>query len=337
MIGPKLLTAILLCGLLSCEQPAQAASTSSLAALRRQLGPERTLGIIVWDPKPILKLPDFFPLAVRSGIDTVWICGYPFRALNRTQKQTILTAASDAGLKTIGFIDGDVGWPEQSEFVAYHYRDLTSQLSRLDLGRLHLAFATDIEVYAIPAKDRQAGRIWDGRLERYITLLKETVLPPIEAFSRQKRHPDGGFVVQGSLLTRFEPWWYQNGRRTEQGVTVSGLGPVERTEIAAMSYRNKVADLLQVSRIVRQRAAEDSVAFLFGVETIPAKEAGAPSFAGKEGTIGPVLLQVCDQFSLEDQKRLGGVFIHTRNPLIAYKILKTLELGGPEEPDSGLR
>ena len=338
LLPTRFLKVILLCWLFSYGQPAQAFPIdSSLAPLRQRLGLERTLGIIVWDPKPILALPDFFPLAVRSGIDTVWICGYPFRMLNRTQKQMILTAASDAGLKTIGFIDGDVHWPEQAEFVAYHYRDLTSQLSRLDLGRLHVAFATDIEAYAIPKRERKAGVKWDGRLQRSMDLLEQVILPQLEKFAGGKKHSDGGSVLQGPLLIRFEPWWYQNGRRTDDGATVSGLRGIARTEIAAMTYRNRAADLLQVSRIVRQRTAEEETRFLFGMDTLPMKESGAPGFAEREETIGPVLLQVCQQLPPNDLNRLSGVFIHTRNPLIAYKVLKNLELGGPEKPDSGVR
>ena len=67
------LSAVSLVRAASLEEP-----DGQLAGLRQKMGPNRSISLVVWDPKPIVKNQYFFPLAVRAGVDTVWICGFPF-------------------------------------------------------------------------------------------------------------------------------------------------------------------------------------------------------------------------------------------------------------------
>ena len=321
---------------LTLSDAASVTTRGNLVALRERLGTERRLSMVVWDPRPILNTPYFFSLAVEAGVDTVWIAGYPFRQISWKKKQEILSKASEAGLKTLGFIDGNYDWPEQREFVRTHSADLTHQLSRLDLGNLRIAFATNVEPYVIPRQERKAGRTWSGDLSSYMDLLDQVTLPELQAFADKKTHPDGRSVVSNPLLTRFEPWWYQNGKRTDSGVLIRGLRSIRNTEIAAMTYRNTAQELRSVSEIVRQRAREEGVTFQIGVETIPSQISETPSFAGQEILIGRVLLEAIDGISPEDGSRLGGVFIHTKNPVEAYRILSILVHGKlPTVSDTG--
>ena len=300
--------------------------------MREQLGAQRRIQLVVWDPRPLLKLPYFFRLTVHAGVDTVWICGFPFRQMNKEQKQSILKQASDAGLPTIGFIDGDYDWPQQRKFVEYHYKDLTSQLTKLELGNLHVAFAVNVEVYAIPAAKRVAGKSWNGDLSSYIDLLRDLVLPQLEVFARKKVRPDGESVVRMPLLIRFEPWWYRNGRPTEDGVPMYGLRPLNNTGLAAMTYRNTPDEIYTFSEIVRRRSMLERVPFYLGVETIPSAISKTPSFAGREILIGEALSETCRRFSGEEMESFGGFFIHTKDPYEAYRILSILVHGKKETP-----
>ncbi|MBI3614980.1 MAG: aldo/keto reductase [Candidatus Omnitrophica bacterium] len=295
----------------------------ALADLRKELGTDKQLGIIIWDPRDLFRLKDFFSLAVKTGVDVVWISGFRFRQLTAQQQQALLTQASQAGLKTLGFIDGNHDWAENRLFVASHYQDLTVRLARLNLGKLQIAFATDIEPYT------QKG--WKGDLKGYMDLLEGVILPRVQAFARQKRHPDGKSVVRGPLLTRFEPFWYENDHKTDSGVTVKGLRTLEKTEIAAMTYRDTAKGIADVSETVRARTKEEKVTFQIGVETIPEKEVGTPSFFGKETEIGPALLEAYKAMK-DDRDRVGGVYIHTASPVTAHRILTVIVRAKSEMP-----
>ncbi len=313
------LSAVPLVRAASFEEP-----DGQLAVLRQKLGPNRGISLVVWNPKPIVNNQYFFPLAVRAGIDTVWICGYPFRQMNRQEKQAVLLQASEAGLRTIGFIDGNYDWPKNWEFVDYHYKDLISQLGQLDLGSLGVAFAVNVEPYALPPEERKAGKTWDGNLSSYVEMMEKVVLPPLETFAKNRLRPDGKPVVNGPVLVRFEPWWFENGQVTASGVRVFGLRPIRNTEIASMTYRNVPDDIASVSQIVRNRAKQEGTSFYIGVETIPFAVSKTPSFSGKEEMIGEILRDTLKMFSAAEMERLRGVFIHTKDPDEAYRVLSVL-------------
>ncbi|MBI3615241.1 MAG: hypothetical protein HY211_01865, partial [Candidatus Omnitrophica bacterium] len=180
----------------------------SLTSLRQRLGPDRQIGIIIGDSGDLLKeqVKDFFPRSVRVGLDTVWISGYRFRSLSKDQQQRIITQASSAGLKTLGFIDGNDDWPQQKEFVANHYRDLIDKLSQLDLGKIRIAFATDIEPYV--------RRGWNGDLTADMDLTEQTILPPILDFSNRTKNV-GSSPFRVGDFHGFSGVWDERGEHFE--------------------------------------------------------------------------------------------------------------------------
>lgn len=302
---------------LTPSEAAQPGPVGALVPLREKLGVQRQLGMVIWDPRDLLRLQDFFPLAVRAGVNTVWISGYRFRSMSSRQQQTLLTRASQAGLPVLGFIDGNDDWPEQRVLVANHYRALIERLASLNLGNLRVEFAVDVEPYT-----RQG---WSGDLTGYMDLIEQVILPQIVAFARQSRQ-----VVPG--LVRFEPWWYENGRKTDSGATLRGLRAIPRTDIAAMTYRDAAEDIAASSEIARRRAREEGATFQIGVETIPSEAVGTPSFYQKEVEIGPALLGAIQAMPQTDQARLRGAFIHAQSPLTAHRILTALVQAKPARP-----
>lgn len=307
---------------LTQAQVAQPEPVGALVPLRQRLGPTRQLGVVVGsDPGDLLLLADFFALAVKAGVDTAWISGYRFRQMTGAQRQQIATAASTAGLKTLGFIDGNYDWAESQRFVENHYDDLTAKIASLNLGNVRVAFATDIEPYT------QTG--WNGDLTGYSALLENVILPRIRAFYQAQPSR----AEQGRpLLVRFEPWWYENGRRTDLGATIRGLRQIAGTEIAAQTYRDTAAAISDISRVVQGRAAADGVTYQLGVETIPAAVAGAPSYSGKPLEIGPDLLAVINAMSSENRERLGGVYINAQSPITAHRVLTELVRAQSAQP-----
>ncbi len=307
--------------------------TGALAPLSQRLGIEREISIVIWDPRDLSKLPSFFTKAVRAGVTTVWISGYRFvRNLNGQQQQAILNMASAAGLRTLGFIDGDAGWSQQRAFVSNFYDQLIGVLLQRNLGGLRMAFATDIEPYT------QAG--WDGDLSSYIDLLEQVVMPRIEKFAQQTSQRLGRKVVVGSRLTRFEPFWYRNGRVTDNGKTIRGLREIPDTVIAGMTYRNTAGELMAVSADIRTRAQQSGTEkFQLGVETLPPGEVGGAhvTFSGKEREIPRELVGVVSALPTEGAKRLDGVFIHFRGPVQADRVLDEWlgeRAAAPEKPES---
>jgi len=313
----------------------------SLVPLREALGPKKQIGIIPWGPdnaEDLAQLSELFSLTAKTGGDTVWISGFRFSKLTRAQQQAIVTQAVKAGIKTLGFIDGNFDWPENAAFVRNFYQTLTSSLTKLNLGKLKVAFATDIEPYNIPADEIKAGKKWDGNMKPSMDLIEKITIPILEGFSRANRG-----VVAGPLLTRFEPFWYENGRKPDdspaivKGSVIKGLRRIPRTEIAGMTYRDNADGIAEVSKVVRKRAAEDRGTFQVGVETIPKEEAGTPSFNGKEAAIGPELLTFYKGLDREDQQRLGGVYIHTANVTEAIRVLQAIAKAEPEKPASSAK
>lgn len=273
----------------------------ALASLAEYLGPERSLELVSWEPVDFQK-------AVRAGFTTVWIGAGSLSRLPREQQEALLRQAASAGLRTLGFIAGDPEWanpnrPDRFEKVAQEYYVLMKVLEAFlaeDSGHLQFAFATDVEPYA--------SNWWDGDLTGYSDMLEQVVIPMIERFSQG--HPGR---VRVPLLTRFEPFWWDNGRRTESGAFIHGLRDFP-SDVASMTYRDNAEELEKSSRLIRRRCQRsEGVMFLLGVETKPPGGAvpAYTTFYGRlEGLPGEVIRAI-DRMPPQERRFLRGVFIHS--------------------------
>ncbi len=125
LLGSNLLTA---CAGLTPEQAAQPKPIGTFASLGETVhGNGKQLGLDVGDPRDLLRLPLVFPLAEKAGFDGIWFSGDRFLQLTPEEQQAIFTQASQAGIRTIGFTDGD-----------------RSQLSSFKAGPLRIAFAAKV-------------------------------------------------------------------------------------------------------------------------------------------------------------------------------------------------
>ena len=272
-----------------------------LVPLKRIFRSDRQIGYLSWKPVDFRK-------AVRAGFNTVWIGIGPFVALSSEEQEGMVRRAMEADLKILGFIGGDPSWARQdrrsgSKHAVQEYRQLLHALGRLaqemDLGYLRFAFAVDVEPHT--------QGWWEGDLAGYSELLKMRILPMVEEFAQE--HP---WRVARPMLTRFEPFWWENGHVTESGRVIRGLQDFP-SGIASMTYRNNALELEEVSRQVRQRAKRaPGVVYLLGVETKPAGP-GIPSyitFHGRVRQIGRELQRAIEAMPPEDRTRLRGVFVH---------------------------
>jgi len=288
-----------------------------LAPLIAKMGRNRELDLIIWDPSDIVRRfspaagrPGFFQKAVEAGVTTVWISGYRFRMLDLEIQRAIVAQANASGLKTLGFIDGDANWAREQDFVARHYDALTAAVSAAlrglpnrDSGNLRIAFATDIEPYTQP---QRTG--WDGDLAAYSALHRNVIIPKIQAFNQA--NPSRVFV---SWVTLFQPFWWKNGKTTEDGIQIRNLEDLSGTIVAGMTYRDTAPGLLGVSRDIRERlTAADKAYFKIGVETIRGDAVGGDqlTFAGQLEQIPDALSAVVDGIPAEQKRSWAGFFLH---------------------------
>ncbi|MBI3616318.1 MAG: hypothetical protein HY211_07375 [Candidatus Omnitrophica bacterium] len=273
----------------------------ALTSLASCLGPERELSFVSWEPIDFQK-------AVQAGFTTVWIGTGSLLRRPPEEQRAILQQASRAGLRTLGFIGGDPEWvnpdrPHIREKVAGEYDRLTKVLETFlaqDAGNLRFAFATDIEPHV--------RNWWDGNLTAYSDLLEQVVIPTIEPFAR--KHPDR---VRDPFLTRFEPFWWDNGRRTDSGKFIYGLRDFP-SDVASMTYRNTAEQLDEVSRSIRRRVQRtQEMGFLLGVETKPPGPGIPPhiTFYGRLRELPGELVHIIQRMSQQDRDHLRGVFIHS--------------------------
>ncbi|MBI3322443.1 MAG: hypothetical protein HYZ94_02040 [Candidatus Omnitrophica bacterium] len=310
------------------QQPARK-PRGLLASLAERLGPNRDLGLVVWDPTDILKLSPrpgklgFFEKAVQAGVTVVWISGFRFLQLSQEEQKALLHQANAAGLPKLGFVDGNYDWAQNRTFVGNFYGQLTAALLAHErggsLGRVgvsfRVAFAADVEPYTRPA---ETG--WNGDLSAYSDLIQTVVLPRIRSFA--SRVPQR---VSDTPLITFEPFWYRENALTDKNERIRGLRNMPQgTAVAGMLYRNSPEQILEVSRQLRGRVAEmKGVKWLITVETVSPETAGGPqlTFHRQEKQIPPVLLKVLDGLTKPELEQLGGVIIHSSGPLAADALL----------------
>lgn len=273
----------------------------ALDPLIRVLGPDAEVGYVSWKPVDFRK-------AAAAGFTTVWLGVGPFLGLPAEEQLSILSRAEESGLPRLGFIGGDPEWvnpkfPGKAEKAVREYRHLADVLEdfirRTPSGRMRFVWATDIEPYV--------KKWWDGDLAPYSALLGKAVLPPLKELSA--RYP--GRVEP--LLTRFEPFWWENGHVAESGKTLRGLRDFPSV-VASMTYRNTAAELLNASRSVRQRARQaDGLSILLGVET-KSPAPGVPEFITFSGHLDEIpeqLIGAIQALPSEDRENLQGIFIHS--------------------------
>ncbi len=272
-----------------------------LAPLAERLGAEGEMAFISWKPVDFQK-------AARAGFTTVWIGAGSFLELTPGEQEALLKRAEGAGLRRLGFIGGDPEWvnprfPGKAEKAVREYRELAGILDAFlrqdSSGALRFVLATDIEPHV--------KSWWDGDLSGYSALLERVVLPPLREISA--RFPSR---VE-PLLTRFEPFWWENGHVTESGRTIRGLKDFPST-VASMTYRNSAEELVSVSRAVRQRARQTAgLRVLLGVETKPPGP-GIPAFITFHGRLQEIageLAFALQALPAEDRRNIQGVFIHS--------------------------
>ncbi|GEM_PF-4890459 len=272
-----------------------------LDLLGRALGPDAEFSYISW--KPV----DFRKAAV-AGFTTVWIGIGSFMELLPAEREALLQQAQSSGLRRLGFIGGDSEWinpkfPGKAAKAVREYRELSEVLAEFlqkdSAGTFRFVLATDIEPHV--------KKWWDGDLSGYSALLEKAVLPALKELS--SRYP--GRV--DPLLTRFEPFWWENGHVTESGKTIRGLRDFPSV-IASMTYRTTAHEWMEVSRHVRERARQAAdVKILLGVET-KAPGPGVPEFITFHGRLKEIpgqLALALGTLPPEDRKNLQGIFVHS--------------------------
>ncbi len=303
-------------GRIPVQPKGQEQVAGALAPLRKALGPDRQIGIIVWDPTDLVHkadLKEFFTDSVREGFDTVYISGYRFMGkLKHSQRQSLLDSASHAGVRRVTFIDGNDDWEINNKFPKGFYTELTAEADKLNWHRIEREYATDIEQYT--------NRRWKGDMAPRMDLVEQVILPLVNA-SKTGKGP----------LWEFHPWWLEPGRRLDSGITLQNLRFPKGTGIAAMSYGGLPEDIFRLSALTRRQALEHNLPFLLGVETIPGQ--GVPHFGGtKAKQIPQVLTDTVNLIRSRDPKAfalLGGVYVHTKGPNEGLRVVNGL--GGPSE------
>ncbi len=273
-----------------------------LAPLAQHLGPAREMALISWKPVDFKK-------AVRAGFSTVWLGAGGFLQLSAPEQQEVLASAQQAGLPALGFIGGDPEWvnparPDQAEFVRTEYlrlMEVLAEFTRQNPGNLRFSFGSDVEPYT--------KSWWDGDLTLYSDLVENVIEPVVREFARA--HPDR---IAPDALTRFEPFWWENGHVTEDGKTIRGLRDFASSNVASMTYRNTADPILSVSESVQARVREVSgMEFFLGAETKPAGP-GIPAhitFDGQLPAMAGELIKAIQGIPSQQAKSLRGVFIHS--------------------------
>ncbi len=271
-----------------------------LAPLAKYLGPHAEIGFVSWKPVDFKK-------AAEAGFTTVWMGTRNLLELPEQEQQEVLQQADQSGLRRIGFISGDPAWlnpnfPSGFQKARAEHEQLSATLERYfktHHGVMKVVLAVDIEPYV--------KRWWDGDLARYSDLLDTGVVPIVSQLAN--RYPDR---VE-KTVTRFEPFWWENGHITDSDKTVRGLRDFPSV-VAVMSYRNSAEGLFDVSSHVRKRARQaDGMTILLGAETKP-PGTGIPEFItfhGRENILAAELVRALSAMPLEDRKRFQGVFIHS--------------------------
>ena len=238
----------LACGL-TPEQIKQSGPVGALTPLRKRLGPEGRIGIDVGDPWDLLELNDFFALAVKTGVDTVWISEERFRRLSYLDRQKILTLASRAGLRTLGFTDEVYREPKGLVDLVNHYSQLTTDLYTTDLDGLQVAFATRVE--------SEVG-VWG-------------VLRQTRRFAEEKLRPNGESVAARVLFLRRDPsrgegvedWRY--GSEVEPIVMMDGQGSEKIPKAAFFHLGIKAQDF-------QGKEEEIGPAWMEAVDSLPLED-----------------------------------------------------------------
>ena len=272
-----------------------------LIPLRNYLGASQDLVYISWKPVDFAK-------ASRAGFSSVWIAIGPFLALSAAAQTALLNSADQAGLRSIGFIGGDPEWanpqrPDLRAAAAAEYRRLAQVLTvyaQPRYSRVRFTFVVDVEPHT--------RSWWDGDLTAYSDLLERSILPEVQQFAAQ--FPE--YTTQ-PLLTRLEPFWWENGRVTESGKTIRGLRDFPSV-VASMTYRDVAWQITDVSQAVRRRARQSGALKLFlGVETKP-EGPGVPAYITFHGELERLPEEVVTSFGqmpVADRALFGGVFIHS--------------------------
>ncbi len=265
--------------------------------------------VVVWDPREFRNYPGFFELAVKkAGATAVWFSGSVFlNDLTERERKEVLKDAREAGLRAIGFIDGDPSWPAKPAEVKEFYRRLTSRLLELnaeDVGDLEFQFVTDVEMHT--------RRDWNGKLGPYFDLLNRAIIPQIIGFSKAATKRYGRNPVVGTWLYRFEPESYR---------AKPGDAPPDHTTLAGMTYHDTGSAIEAGAQRFRDRAQEEGTGtrHMFTVEFQPASRVGGSqlTFHGQERLAPSILLGVCKQ-----QADAAGLILH---------------FGSVKEADAGLR
>ncbi len=294
----------------------------ALAPLAARLGKDAELGFITWEPIDFTK-------AVRAGITTVWISGHDFLQRAPAERQKILDRASDAGLGTLGFIDGDPSFRRRDKHrdAQALYTRLTQTLLQRNPGKLRIAFAANVEPHGDPR--------WNGDLTDYSDLMEKVILPTIQEFADQASRRFGREVVVGPRLTRIEAFWYRNGQTTDDGRRIRGLRETKDSRLAIMSYRGTGAETFAISTHGRARVQNTEMKLLLMAETLPPGP-GIPkhiTFHGRWNQMGTELVEAIDGVikAAGDEKYLGGVIIHSSWQQ-AERVLDTWLAAAPAKP-----
>ncbi len=284
--------------------------------------PARELPLVVWAPAGLdgAEMADFFDLSVRKGgVTRVVVSGFAFQKMDRANQKTILTRASKAGLRTLEFIDGDIGLLKDPAFMRDRIlRPLFDQLMELrpHEHKLKIAFGFDVEMHTKPgATDYPA-----------YAKLAASARDQIRAFGAEYQKRYGVSILASPELVRYEPGVFNSDSFLKTGVDLSDTG------LAGMTYRNS-GDALgaAVKNFVRrsEREGKGKMPVWGGIEFQHPDIVGGPqlTFHGRVKEAPGVLLEVW-----KADPKINGFFLHFGSPREAYSVMRQLvgEAGAAE-------
>ncbi len=334
---PSIPLALGAAGLAPAQNPVPEA-TGALAPLRKRLGNDRSLELIVWDARDALKLKDFFELAVKAGFDTVWISGYRFNQMDDADQKALLKLASDAKLKRLGIIDGNYDWPQNKRFVEGLYDKLTTSLGTHHkagrLGEMEVVVGTDVEEHTVPLADIRAGRAKPWDLDRGPTrdLTRKTIMPLLTDFAKNNKG-----IMSEVKLTEWRPFWLINDHvpdaspRLVKGAKIKGVEFDDDVVVAVMSYRDDPDALVKVLAPTLGAVKDAKRKFKYGFETVT--EARGTTYNGKEIKIGTDGVKVLDALAKDEEVLVAGNFVHTSSVVAAHRMLGNMIKAKPAEEE----
>ncbi len=313
----------------------------SLAVLRKSIGEDKPIGLILWGPdnrQDLAALPVLFKSSSNVGFDTVYIGGTAFLQWGAVDQQNILNSAAAGGLTTLGFVDGKYDSHQKPKEAEAHTKKLTVAIAARKLPKtkdgkqLQVAFIRDDEPHSIPAAvvKKDPRKRWDADCGPLMDLAGNLV-PVIERFAKANK---GAMDPKQPPLRLLQPFWFKNGNPTEgpafvPGSKIGGLRRVRGAGIAYMGYRSTSEGLEQVSQGPFARLAEENEGLkkgegtgaAFVVESVDAE--GENSFHGNEGKVGPVLDLFYGGLDNDQKNQVDAFLVHS-NPKRAPVLLKAL-------------